>query len=380
MKFKAFISITFLFMFVVGCDRSGGQSVARYIQATQKRDFKTVVDLTYQNQEEIRSIKANNPQSLWPNLIRGYYDSHVSALSSQPAGLFVPSCKWTITEKRSGKWGSIPITITYVNLSYPSPAESPIWNMRRLRQGVLAFNVATSGQIISIDPVPAGDVFWPIPTLTSEAARDLANSQMDDTALHLHLTLSLSQPAPQDTGDGRRWVSIAVPWVGPTWNSVKLWHSNYRAFLEKWAFNVGPFNETPEGQGAGAQVQPPSSWSRYELRGQNRQSVSRAVSYLVDENTEIEIVDLTGDQQLGFASAKVKLVHSGCNEVCKFVRETSQTPQFGHPFAMVVGNNHWGLFQGSDSSWPDVEEGTINYVFDEGSLQWIVGPGGRNNI
>jgi len=319
MNFKALVSITFLLMFVVGCDRSGGQSVARYIQATQKRDFKTVVELTYQNQEEIRSIKANNPQSLWPTLIKGYYDSHVSALSSQPAGLFVPSCKWTITEKRSGKWGSIPTTVNYVTISYPSPAESPIWNGRRLRQGVLAFNVTTSGLIITIDPVPAGDVLWPIPTLTSEVARDLAKTQMDDSALHLHLVRNLVQPAPPDTGDGRRWVYIQVPWVGPTWNSVKLWHANYRAFLDKWGFNVGTFNETPEGQGAGAQAQPPSSWSRYELRGQDRQSVSSAVSYMVDESTDVEVVNLTNDQQqIGFATATVKLIHTGCNDICKF--------------------------------------------------------------
>src|SRR5437764_14777729 len=54
--------------------------IARYIEALQKRDFRTVIDLTHPYQQEIAVIRSQNPRVLWPKLIGEYYQGKISLI------------------------------------------------------------------------------------------------------------------------------------------------------------------------------------------------------------------------------------------------------------------------------------------------------------
>ena len=60
---------------------AGGTVAARYIEALQKGDFRTVIDLSYGYQAEVAQIKAQNPQVLWPKLTNQYYDAKIAIRS-----------------------------------------------------------------------------------------------------------------------------------------------------------------------------------------------------------------------------------------------------------------------------------------------------------
>jgi len=78
-------------LLVVQSARAGGGQhpaqpsvIARYIQAIQKRDFKTIIDLTSYYQQQVAGIKAQNPHVLWPKLIGEYCKSKKSSFSQHP--------------------------------------------------------------------------------------------------------------------------------------------------------------------------------------------------------------------------------------------------------------------------------------------------------
>jgi hypothetical protein len=54
---------------------------SRYIEAVKKRDFKTIVDLTFTYQQEVAQIKSANPRALWPKLIDEYYSQKINNLT-----------------------------------------------------------------------------------------------------------------------------------------------------------------------------------------------------------------------------------------------------------------------------------------------------------
>ncbi len=374
MRYKQSAFLVFALLPFIGCT-SDGQTVSRYIEATQKRDFKTVIDLTYSYQQDLKGIRAQNPQSLWSNLVSSYYQQRTSEMQREPAGLLRSGCKWTITEKRNGNMlgSALPLTITYVTISYPTIEDSPI-APRRLRQTVLAFNVA-SGLVVSVDRLAAGDVFWPIPPLTTQIAHDTILTQMSDTALHFHLSFPVAEPA---VGDQQPWLQIGVPWVGPTWDTVKTWHANYRQFLQQRGFQVGEFDESFEGNGKGSKAQPPQSWAKYRLGGPDRQNPGFPVTYRIDEKTDAQILNIDLRPEAGTATARIRLTHDGCNEICNFVLDIHKTPQLapvGRDTWGVWGNNGWGLYGDSQRdrlNWPSTEEGSIGFVWDQVKLRWTI--------
>lgn len=382
----AFLTIVLVPLFACTSQHSVAQAVSKYIQAYQKGDYKTVIDLADSDQQQIRTIKAQNPKSLWPKLVSDYYSRRTSELARGGPGLFRPNCKWAITEKRPSTtqgWSGqvIPITTTYVNFSYPSMADSPI-DGARLKQIVLAFTVANqSGLLLSVTRVGAGDVFWPIPPLTNDEARELALNEMSDTALHLHVALppvSPAPPLPSGTPERQKWVAIHYPWGGSHRESVLQELVIYRQFLEQNGFTVGQFDESPMGQGKKVPVIVPTSWLKYQLRGSSRQYPGWNMVFSVDENTDVVIENLAADQNSGIAKATVKLMHSGCNTVCTFIHDAVKNRDFmsdccdGAASFGVRGNNHWGLFDREAFVWPDTEEGHINYVFDQVALKWKI--------
>jgi hypothetical protein len=149
--------------------------VSRYINALQKRDFKTIIDLTASYQAEIAQIKAQNPQVLWPKLISEYYDKKVSQLSGpvswrsddgtlgtsygglaqtsdptaqtfDPTAIrawFPTSSKWRVTETRDTViqnvfGGQNSVTITYVEVDYPIWQDAPVVQIITQAQGMFS--------------------------------------------------------------------------------------------------------------------------------------------------------------------------------------------------------------------------------------------------
>lgn len=382
---------------------------SKYIQAIQQRDFKTVIDLTATYQHEVAQIKAQNPQALWPKLISQYYDAKITDLSREKepilqvfldpltgpdrpirttARLLPSACSWSVSESRTQRvtnpWSGREYdqTTVYVTVSYPTVQGSPVGDSGRLKQVILSFDVdRDSGMVVSMGRLPAGDVYWPLPSLTERMAHDLAMAQLADTTLHFHVSLSVVSP---DTADEQPWVKFHAPWIGPTWDSVKMWHSKYLEFLQGHGFQVGNFDEWAKDQDVPAQVRPPASWGKYSLKDQSRQHAGpNQRSYKVDELTEVEVLGLEVNQQAGTAKARVRLVHSGCTDVCKLACELSQTKQFQGDTLTVWGNNGWGLYgqrfqPDSDRpepcghvDWPP-EEGSIDYTYDQVKLEWTI--------
>ena len=72
----------------VRAQANAGASVAtRYMEALQKGDFKTVIDLSYGYQSEVNQIKAQNPQVLWPKLTKEYQrEGSPRSPTSPPSG------------------------------------------------------------------------------------------------------------------------------------------------------------------------------------------------------------------------------------------------------------------------------------------------------
>lgn len=157
--------------------------VARYIQAIQKRDYKTVIDLTYAYQQEVEQIKAQNPKVLWPKMVGEYYQSKTATLTQNEgywgdygqallamggdptqairaiAGLFPSSCKWTITEtRRTGGEGDA--FNVYVTATYPVWQDAPLVGTKLLDRTIAVFSVSNTGLITEgLGRVRAADIY-----------------------------------------------------------------------------------------------------------------------------------------------------------------------------------------------------------------------------
>jgi hypothetical protein len=151
------------------CQKSQDSSmVGRYVIALQERDFKTVIDLSYGYQAEVAQIKAQNPQLLWPKLIKEYYDTNISRLSnldsnratSDPAehirsaaGLLLANTKWSLAETRADR--------VFVSTAYPSVTDSPFVDGRFIKQAILQFDVKPNVQfVMGLERLPQGDTPW----------------------------------------------------------------------------------------------------------------------------------------------------------------------------------------------------------------------------
>jgi hypothetical protein len=104
----------------------------KFLTAVQKKDFKTIFEMTYYYQMELAQIKSNNPKALWQKLTTEYYESKKNALFSRKEesltdawvrfggelfgtptdpveniralmGLLTQSCKWRIIESKKEK-------------------------------------------------------------------------------------------------------------------------------------------------------------------------------------------------------------------------------------------------------------------------------------
>jgi hypothetical protein len=185
--------------------------VAKYIEAIQKRDFKTIIDLTLYYQQEVADIKAQNPQAVWPKLIGEYYQSHISkmskpaeywqsysedvgAMTGDPARslrsaeeLFPATCKWTISETRRqhvvSQWDGRQFEqeTHYVAVDYPSWEDAPLIENKLLAKTIVQIVVhAGAGLILGVERVAAADTTrqepFRISSLTWNQFNDLSMS------------------------------------------------------------------------------------------------------------------------------------------------------------------------------------------------------------
>ena len=191
--------------------------VGRYVHAIQKRDFKTVIDLTYAYQEEVARIKAQNPQVLWPKLIGEYYRGKEAGFSQQAGfwqnygealgaamgdptqairaleSLLPASSRWRITESRTDfvqdsiAFGPYERTRVYVTVNYPI-RDAPLVGQKLLKTAILEFTVKTkNGLIMAAARVQQGDEYWTgsVSLRTAMARRYLALSQWNQAISQL---------------------------------------------------------------------------------------------------------------------------------------------------------------------------------------------------
>jgi len=181
-------------------------AVSKFIRATQKRDYKAMVDYTYSSQSEIARIKKQNPKALWGRLLDEYYKKEISSLSDNrklwgspgPAAMWgliesvsaaiyflPPSCKWTILESRTQNVnsfirGSYIKTDVYIEVNYPRLEESPEiypfmmiggnieWtpevNQKYLKQTILGITVRDEKYLVTdVYRMSKADVYWTKP-------------------------------------------------------------------------------------------------------------------------------------------------------------------------------------------------------------------------
>lgn len=354
--------------------------VSRYVQAVQKRDFKTLIDLTYSYQEQVDSIKANNPQVLWPKQIANYYNVKISNLSQSPGfrqsygeqviggannpdqairalQVLLPAiCKWKVTESRSNQvqdpmTGSrYERTSVYVTVDYPSASDSPTAGTKKLKETIIEFTVyAKSRLVMGASRLSQGDVYWPVPGLTSDEAIALIKAHASPELLHPYIIIR---------------AQALLPYGPPPW--IK----EYKPFFERHGFMVHPFVFQ---QGAPIQVDPPADWEKFRLNASGTNGTSPA-TYQLDNSVRFEISDL--QQQDTSAVAKLRLKVDGCNPVCAMIREywglgwSHAFPYRGDSFFWThwVGAN--GQAENAGGSFPAYLERTAYFQWSPSAMDW----------
>ncbi len=160
-------------VFPANLPAQGARVVARYIEALQGLDYRTIMDLSYSCQRDVAAIKAQNPEDAWPELVEEYYDSKISSITAEHefrrtngdlsdlaqniralTRLLPPSAKWSIIDSRSGPAVS-------VSISYSSIEESPIVDGKCLRQAILQFEIHAETQLVmTVRRLPKTDATW----------------------------------------------------------------------------------------------------------------------------------------------------------------------------------------------------------------------------
>ncbi len=182
---------------------NAGSTVAtRYIEALQKADFKTVIDLSYGYQGEVSQIKAQNPQVLWPKLTKDYYDAKIATLANKPGfweaymqgmmgdpaqqirfmqTLMLPNVKWKVTETRADhvqdsiQFGGYDRTIVYITVNYPTLNDSPFVDRKFLKETILEIDVNSKSQLVmTLGRLPQGDTAWDAPLMIMNTSWSLS--------------------------------------------------------------------------------------------------------------------------------------------------------------------------------------------------------------
>jgi hypothetical protein len=180
---------------------AGSATATRYIEALQKGDFRTVIDLSYGYQAEIAQIKAQNPQVLWPKLTSQYYNTKIGGLSKKtdssgtylatflqgmtgdPAqqiqfmqNMVLPNAKWKVTETRTEHvqdqfdGHEYDRTVVYITVTFPTFNDSPFVDGEFLKETILEVDLnAKLQQVMRVGRVAQGDTPWDAPVTIMNA-------------------------------------------------------------------------------------------------------------------------------------------------------------------------------------------------------------------
>ena len=171
----------------------------KFLVAVQKKDFKTIFEMTYYYQMELSRIKSNNPKALWQKLTTEYYESKKNALFSRKEEsltdawvrfggevfgtltdpveniralmrLLTQSCKWRVIESKKEKhhdqWSGRQqdVNVIYVSLKYKTVEESPLIGSKALKEAILGFVLdGKTGLYMRSSKIGKGDVYWELP-------------------------------------------------------------------------------------------------------------------------------------------------------------------------------------------------------------------------
>jgi len=316
--------------------------IPRFIGAIQKRDFKTVIDSTFHYQSEMARIKEQNPKILWDKLLSEYYNEKISKLSVdqgywgnyaetllratgdpvqniRAAILYLPpSCKWTISESRTQSlsdsltYGPHTRTIVYVIVNYPSIETSPATDKGRLKQALLVFTIRGGTQLImDIGRIEKGDVYWPIPALSLEAASRMVQEYFSYPNTSLRLTVSLNPNIYGSVND--------YGWETFSNNTKRL-----EALLQRLGFSfIKSFNLGPGFYHTEAIMKPPEKWQPFVVSYNSRKLLSGdqtyieigTLSYILNESTEVAVANF--EQTEGNGVATVQIRFKGCTPICQ---------------------------------------------------------------
>jgi len=177
----------------------------KFLTAFQKKDFKTLTDMTYFYQVQLRKhndglqrgiaeIEAKNPKVLWPKLTKEFKEIEEAKWTnfetffkrtltereavawqvfSAPTSkfslmdFFMPPNSWKVIESRKKKQRvdgqNRDVNVVYVSIKYKKVEESPLASGRLLKEAIitLSFDVKT-GQLLEPPQShhPTGDVYW----------------------------------------------------------------------------------------------------------------------------------------------------------------------------------------------------------------------------
>ncbi len=172
------------------------KQVEKLLSAVQKKDFKTIFDISYYYQMELSQIRSKNPKVLWQKLTTEYYESKKKAFLEQdredivksverfgeamfgfltdPAdhiralmNVLKESSKWKIIESKREKHfdqfhgREYDVFVVYTSLSYRTVEESPLIDSKFLKEAILGFMMdAKTGLYMRSARIGKGDVYW----------------------------------------------------------------------------------------------------------------------------------------------------------------------------------------------------------------------------
>lgn len=199
---------------VYGATVNPENQTEKFLMAVQKKDFKSIFDITYYYQMELSQIKSNNPKVLWQKLTTEYYESKKKVffekkdesltdawilfggeLFGTPTdpienlralmNLLTPSSKWKVIESRKEKhldrWSGreYDVYLVYVSLGYKTLDESPLIGSKKLKEAILSFVLdAEKGLYMRSSRAVKGDVYWELPMRELQKLIDLIIDQM----------------------------------------------------------------------------------------------------------------------------------------------------------------------------------------------------------
>jgi tetratricopeptide (TPR) repeat protein len=325
--------------------------VSKYMGALQRRDFKTIIDLTYSYQADVARIKAANPQVLWPKLIAEYNDKKLASFSQQQGywqnytealqgmtgdptqqiraaiALLPQGCRWKVMETRidhvqgSSPSASYDRATVYVQLDYPAPKEArgqPVIANRILKGTILSLTVHSKSQLVfGIAKIDKADTFWTespaFPALSYDEAAKLVRTRMSFPILSIQQTVNQQIELGQNLGGGLS-----------NWADFSDRAKRLEALLRRMGFSFKePFQLSAGYWHTEATARPPDAWQPYTVSTNPSQYLGGvgSITYALNMSSDVRIVNIQQDGRT--AVSKIRKSYLGCSPVCLTLRNSA---------------------------------------------------------